>query len=198
MPWLYWSVFDRRKGNQWSRSISMFQQAPTQTLRTLIISSNLCRSEGPSHFFQGRADSFHSFTLCRVCSFNPLIWSAGVYFPLIMAKPWLAIYFMPLMVLIPIGLMNLAPWQRLRANKWPGCSCIFSIRKIFEEGLSFVSDNAIPHWFPMGSRFLLRRPGACMQWGAILLDFPRHPVFDRSYRCSVDFVGRLKICYTDM
>lgn len=32
---------------------------------------------------------------------------AGVYFPLIMAKPWLAIYFMPLMVLIPIGLMNL-------------------------------------------------------------------------------------------
>jgi len=32
---------------------------------------------------------------------------AGVYFPLIMAKPWLAIYFMPLMVLISIGLMNL-------------------------------------------------------------------------------------------
>lgn len=32
---------------------------------------------------------------------------AGVYFPLIVAKPWLAIYFMPLMVLIPIGLMNL-------------------------------------------------------------------------------------------
>jgi hypothetical protein len=50
-----------------------------------------------------------------------------------MAKPWLAIYFMPLMVLIPIGLMNLAPRQSLRANKWPGCSCIFSIRKIFEE-----------------------------------------------------------------
>jgi hypothetical protein len=37
-----------------------------------------------------------------------------------------------------------------------------------------------------------------MQRGAILLDFPRHPVFDRSYRCSVDFGGRLKICYTDM
>lgn len=35
---------------------------------------------------------------------------AAVYYPLIMVRPWLLMYFLPVMVLISVGLMNLAPW----------------------------------------------------------------------------------------
>lgn len=36
---------------------------------------------------------------------------AQVYFPLIMAKPWLVIYFMPILLFLSIALMNLAAWH---------------------------------------------------------------------------------------
>ena len=35
---------------------------------------------------------------------------AAVYYPLIMSRPWLLCYFLPVMVLISVGLMNLVAW----------------------------------------------------------------------------------------
>ena len=35
---------------------------------------------------------------------------AAVYYPLVVERPWLAVFFMPVMVLISVGLMNLAAW----------------------------------------------------------------------------------------
>lgn len=58
-------------------------------------------------------------TVMTLLQFVTLDSLSSIYYPLILERPVLLLFFMPMLIFVSIGLMNLitaAPWQRLRAR----------------------------------------------------------------------------------